>query len=88
MVNMTVRFLKIYKYLYHALLDLGLPQFREHKIQALTEFNNTLKPLEIAINELSKNFTTLIEAEGIFQFMPMKNSLSEDLLQCLKNHIT
>ena len=57
------------------------------------KLNNTLKPLEIAINELSKNSTTSVETEGIFQFMiktlsKIKNTLSEDLLQCLKKHIT
>ena len=64
---MIVQFLKIYKCLNHALLDLGhVPQYT---IQALTDLNNTLMPLEIAINELSKKSTTLVEADGIFQFM-------------------
>lgn len=72
---------------------MGLPQFSIPELQALTEFNNTLISLEVANNELPKSSTTLVEAEGIFQFMfktisKIKNLLSEDSLQCLKKRIT
>ena len=70
----------------NCLLGLRLPQFSEHKIQALTKLNSTLKLLEIAINELSKNSTTLVEAEIIFQFISKnkKNPRKHKLLRTLK----
>lgn len=89
MTNMVTRFLRIYKCVNHALLDLRLNPLSETEIQMLTQLNNTLKPLETAVNELSKNYITLVKAEGIFQFMFSKiskfnNPLVRDLLERLK----
>lgn len=92
MTIMVSQFLKLHKCVNHALLDLGLSPFNENDIKTLNELNNTLKPLEIAVKELSKNSSTLIEAEGIFQFLfkslsKLHNPLSNELLECLKKRV-
>ena len=52
LTKMITQFLKISKCVNHALIDLGKTPFSESEILTLTELNNLLKPLEIALKEL------------------------------------
>ncbi|XP_073820143.1 uncharacterized protein [Musca autumnalis] len=82
MSDMVDSFLRIHKCVNHALLDLQMIPFTANEIEVLTSLSNLLKPLVIAIKELSKNSATLVEAEAIHKFL--YNNLKK--VECTFNH--
>ena len=85
---MIKNFLRIHKCVNHALSDYNLPIFSDREIKTLNNLSDTLTPLDLAINELSKDSATLIEFEGVIKFLFNKlskanNSLSIELVDRL-----
>lgn len=81
--KMIEQFLRIYKCVNHALLEFGISPFSNLEIDALQNLWKTLQPLEIAIKELSKDCSTLIEGEAIQKFL--YNNLKKTNTQYAQN---
>ena len=79
----------MHKCVNHAVSDFNLPIFSDREIETLNNLSDTLEPLDLAINELSKDSTTLIEFECVIKFLFNKlskanNSLLIELVDRLK----
>ena len=58
---MIERFIQLKCCIKQSLLDLGNPEkWKENNIQPLTEILGTLKPVELAVKELSKDESTIL----------------------------
>ena len=81
---MIKNFLRIHKYIKHALSDFNLPIFSDREIKTLNNLSDTVTPLDLPINELSNDSATLIEFEGVIKFSKANNSLLIELVDRLK----
>jgi hypothetical protein len=52
-----------------ALIDIGTLYMYEKKFEFLEKILEVLKPLELGMKELSKDGSTLLTSEGIFEFI-------------------
>ena len=93
MYEMVEGFICLKKCISKALLDLLI----EHGIcttefSFLNELKCALEPIKLAVEALCGKDTTLLTAEGVFQFLfveleKRKSSLAEDLLCAVKNRV-
>lgn len=71
-IPMVNRFLKLINCINFALEELGKEKFREENIIILKGISEVLQPVELAVNELSKEDSNLLKAEGVCIFLMNK----------------
>ena len=85
---MIDRFLSVRKPLCKAMIDIGMGfEICERDWLVLENIASTLKPIEMGILALCKRESTLLSAEGIFEFMfeQLRNNGSNFALELWKN---
>ena len=92
LIVMIERFLKVKDCINKALVDLGMKEYKQENILVLEDILNILRPIEIAVKQLSRDDANILTSEGIFKFVfeKMKNtnsSLGYEMLHSLRTRI-
>lgn len=91
---MIERFLNLKKSITKSLIDLQLEHLflNEHEIRNIESLSNVLKPIKMAVDELSSRDANLLTSEGVFKFLfesleAEQTIISKILLEKLKTRL-
>lgn len=92
LVPMLERFIKLKTCLKKACEDLEITYNFDNNIIIIENLLKILKPLEIAVKELSKEDANLLTSEGVYKFMfdslrAINTELSTEMIEILKNRM-
>jgi hypothetical protein len=90
---MIERLLRLKLCIKEALIDIGTLYMYEKKFEFLEKILEVLKPLELEIKELSKDGSTLLTSEGIFELIfhkprTLDTDPSQEMLVALKQRFS